>query len=219
MLELNKKQKIVFEALKKFYLEVGKMPSIREMQSAVKFFGLELKSPRSILLYLNELEKKGLIRRNPETKVVEILDRMKMQFLEIPIYGSANCGVASIVAEQYQQGTLRVSRSILGKRKMDDIFAIQASGESMNKCKINGNTIEDGSFVIVDGGYTPSFSDKNIPVLAIIDGLATIKLLRYTDKNRIGLFPYSTEEKFSPIYLTEEDSLVINGRVIDVLKL
>src|SRR4030042_4724591 len=89
MQELNKKQDIVFKALKSFYDKYGEMPSIRELQEAVKSFGLVLKSPRSILMYLDNLEEKGLVRRNPETRAVEILNSSKMIFADVPIYGSA----------------------------------------------------------------------------------------------------------------------------------
>lgn len=217
MIELKKKQQIVFEALKKFHLEFGEMPSIRELQKAIEFFGLKLKSSRSIFIYLNNLEEAGLIRRNPETKVVEILDKTKMMFIDVPIYGSANCGIASIIAEQYRQGTLKVSKNIIGRKNGNEIFAIQASCKSMNKYKLNGNAIKDGSFVLVDGSYKPILGEKDVPVLAVIDGLATIKLLRYMDEGRIGLFPCSTEKEFSPIFLTSSDDLVINGKVIEVL--
>lgn len=217
MQELNKKQDIVFNALKKFYFKYGEMPSIRELQETVKDFGLVLKSSRSIFMYLDTLEGKGLIRRNPKTKVIEILDSSKTIFSDVPIYGSANCGVASIFAEQYRQGTLKVSKGLLGS-STKDIFAVQASGDSMNDYKLKGKSIEDEDYVLIDSKYKPSLGDNNVPVLAVIDGLATIKLLRYLDDNKIGLFPQSKNKKFLPIYLTPDDDLIINGKVIDVLK-
>lgn len=217
-IELNKKQDVMLKALKKFYAACGRMPSIRELREAIKEFGLVLKSSRSIFMYLDELEDKKFIRRNPKTKIIEILDSAKMSFVEIPIYGNANCGVASIIADQYLQGTLRVSKSLLKKKNAEEIFAIQASGNSMNNYKIHGNVIKDGDFVLVDGGYRPTPADKDVPVLAVVDGLATIKLLKYLGEGRIGLFPSSTEKEFSPIYLTVDDDLIINGKVVDVLK-
>lgn len=216
MQQINKKEKTVFEALDKFYAKYKKMPSIRELQKAVNNLGLLLKSSRSILVYLNKLEEKGLIRRNTETRVIEIINSSKTRFVEIPIYGGANCGVASIFAEQYFQGTLKISKRLLGDNTKD-VFAIQASGNSMNDYKVSGKKIEDGDYVLVDSKYEPSVGDKNVPVLAVIDGVATIKILRYLD-NTIGLFPQSKEKKFLPIYLTLEDDFVINGKVIDVLK-
>lgn len=215
--ELNKSQDAVFKALKKFYRTFGGMPTVRELRMATEEFGVNLKSTRSIIMCLNALEEKKLVRRNLETKKLEILDESVMLFTDVPIYGGANCGVASIFAEQYQQGILKVSKKILGKN-IDNIFAIQASGESMNGYQLKEKSIEDGDYVLVDSKYKPSRGDNNVPVLAVIDGLATIKLLRYLGKNRIGLFPQSKNKDFSPIYLTPDDNLIINGKVIEVLK-
>jgi SOS-response transcriptional repressor LexA len=218
MKNLTKKHEIVLSYLKSFFRENGAMPSIRELRDELRSSGYDMNSPRTVHKYLNDLKDAGVVRRNSHTKVLELLDQGKMLFVDIPVYGSANCGIASIVAEQYRQGTLKVSKSIVGQKNIKNLFAIQASGESMNNYKVRENNIEDGSFVLVDGGYKPSINDNNIPVLAVIDGLATIKLLRYVEQDRIGLFPCSTEEEFLPIYLTEEDDLIVNGKVIDVLK-
>jgi SOS-response transcriptional repressor LexA len=215
--ELNKNEDAIFKALKKFYKTFGDMPTVRELQSATEEFGVKLKSPRSIIMYLDDLEEKNLVRRNPDTKKLEILDDSKMIFSDVPIYGSANCGVASIFAEQYQQGTLKVSKGLLGNNPKG-VFAVQASGDSMNDYKLKRKNIEDGDYVLVDSKYKPSLGDNNVPVLAVIDGLATIKLLRYSEEGKIGLFPQSKSKEFLPIYLTPNDDLIINGKIIDVLK-
>ncbi len=56
-------------------------------------------------------------------------------------------------------------------------------------------------------------------VLVVIDGLATVKTYRTLDGKNIVLMPESTDPKHKPIFLTDEDNFVINGKVIDVLKL
>jgi SOS-response transcriptional repressor LexA len=217
MKKINKKELVVFEALKNFYTTFREMPSIRELQASTKELGLDLKSSRSIAIYLDRLEESGFVRRNPETKIIEIINHSKKTFIDVPIYGSANCGVASIFADEYFQGTLKISKNILGCNT-ENIFAVQASGESMNDYQLKGKSIDDKDYVLVDSKYKPSPGDNNIPVLAVIDGLATIKLLRYLENNKIGLFPQSKNKKFLPIYLTPDDDLIINGKVIDVLK-
>jgi SOS-response transcriptional repressor LexA len=217
MKKINKKELIVFKALKRFYATFKEMPSIRELQISTKELGLDLKSSRSIAIYLNRLEDAGLVRRNPETKIIEIINHSRKTFVDVPIYGSANCGVANIFADEYFQGTLKVSRNLLGY-STENIFAIQASGDSMNDYQLNGKNIENGDYVIVDSDYKPALGDVKIPVLAIIDGLATIKLLRYSEENKIVLLPQSKNKGFVPIYLSPEDDLIINGKVINVLK-
>jgi SOS-response transcriptional repressor LexA len=214
--KLNKKEDAVFKALKKFYNTYGKMPTVRELMLGVREFGINFKSSRSIAVYLEKLEVKKLVRRNVDTKKLEILDGFKKAFVDIPIYGGANCGVASIFADEYLQGTLKVAKSIL-KGKIDDIFAVQVSGDSMNRYELNGKNIEENDYVLVDSSYKPSKEDKDVPVLAVIDGLATVKALWYLS-DKIGLFPKSSKKEFRPIYLTAQDEFIINGKVIEILK-
>jgi len=96
------------------------------------------------------------------------------------------------------------------------VFAVQISGTSMNKAKINNKTINDGDFVLVEKRETYDYNDK---VLVIIDGLATVKIYRKFDEDNIVLAPDSTDKKHKPIFLTVEDNFVIDGKVIDVLKM
>jgi len=213
---LNKKEDAVFKALNRFYRTYGKMPTIRELMLGVREFGVDFKSSRSIAVYLEKLENKKLIRRNKSTKKLEILDGFKKAFVDIPIYGGANCGVASIFADEYLQGTLKISKSII-RGKIENIFAVQVSGDSMNRYEINGKNIEEDDYVLVDSSYQPDKKDKDVPVLAVIDGLATVKALWYLG-DKIGLFSKSSKKEFKPIYLTSQDQFIINGKVVEVLK-
>lgn len=219
MVKLSQKESDILQAIKNHMKRSDKPPTIAELLEQLKRDGVtDIRSSRTVHTYLQDLQYKGFVRRDSDTRELKIIKQASKKFIDIPIYGTANCGVASVVAEEYRQGTMKVSKKIIGEKNIENLFAIQASGESMNDYVLRGKKIEDGNFVLVDGGYKPSVDDENIPVLAVIDGLATIKLLRYVEDDRIGLFPCSTEEEFSPIYLTEEDNLIINGRVIDILK-
>lgn len=82
---------------------------------------------------------------------------------------------------------------------------------------VEGKTIEDSDFVLVNGDVKDyKTGDK---VLVVIDGLATVKTFRTIDGKNIVLLPESTDPKHKAIFLTEEDNFVLNGKVIDVLKL
>lgn len=215
---LPKKQKAVLEAIKDYVNTKGKMPSIREIQRHISKFNVILKSPRSIVLYLEELERKGYLRRSSAYRGIELLDASKNMFFDIPIYGAANCGTATLLADQYFQGTIKVSKKILKREKADGIFAIQASGNSMDLANINGKYIEDGDFVLIDSTHSHYRGDGRERVLAIVDGLATIKKYKLVSEDRIVLLPESTDKTHKPIYLTAEDEFIINGLVVDVLK-
>ena len=210
---LTPKQKIVLQAIKSYYSEHGIMPTIREIKDEAGNLGLKLKSIRSFFNYLNELESKGYIQRTSEDRGIKLKGITKDLFVDVPILGMANAGTALAYADQYIEGYLKVSKSIVRDK---NVFAVQISGTSMNKAKINNKTINDGDFVLVEKRETYDYNDK---VLVIIDGLATVKIYRKFDEDNIVLAPDSTDKKHKPIFLTSEDNFVIDGKVIEVLKI
>lgn len=212
---LTPKQKIVLQAIRQFFSEKGKMPTVRELQQESGRQGLRLKSLRSFFVYLNELEDKGYIERTHEDRGIKLKELTGNMFANIPILGTANAGMALSFADEYVEGYLKVSRKIVKSSK--NVFAVQISGTSMNKAVVEGKTIDDGDFVLVNGDVKDyKTGDK---VLVVIDGLATVKTFRTVDGKNIVLLPESTDSKHKAIFLTEEDNFVLNGKVIDVLKL
>lgn len=212
---LTPKQRIVLRAVKQFFSENGKMPTVRELQKESGRLGLQLKSLRSFFVYLNELEDKGYIERTHEDRGIKLKELTQNMFVNIPILGTANAGTALSFADEYVEGYLKVSRKIVKSSK--NVFAVQISGTSMNKAIVEGKTIEDGDFVLVNGDVKEyKTGDK---ALVVIDGLATVKTFRTVDGKNIVLLPESTDPKHKAIFLTEEDNFVLNGKVIDVLKL
>ena len=210
---LTPKQKIVLQAIKSYYSEHGMMPTIREIKDEAGNLGLKLKSIRSFFNYLNELEEKGYIQRTSEDRGIKLKGITQDTFVDIPILGMANAGTALAYADQYIEGYLKVSKSIVRDK---NVFAVQISGTSMNKAKVNNKTINDGDFVLVEKRETYDYNDK---VLVIIDGLATVKIYRKFDDDNIVLAPDSTDKKHKPIFLTSEDNFVIDGKVIDVINI
>lgn len=210
---LTPKQKIVLQAIKSYYSEHGMMPTIREIKDEAGNLGLKLKSIRSFFNYLNELEEKGYIQRTSEDRGIKLKGITQDTFVDIPILGMANAGTALTYADQYIEGYLKVSKSIVRDK---NVFAVQISGTSMNKAKVNNKTIDDGDFVLVEKRETYDYNDK---VLVIIDGLATVKIYRKFDDDNIVLAPDSTDKKHKPIFLTSEDNFVIDGKVVEVLKI
>jgi len=175
--------------------------------------------PQKIKHHLLQLEKKGLLNINRANRIIiktgpGLIQNSKL--FSVPILGSADCGPATIYAEQNIEGYLRVSGKILSRKK--DIFAIQATGYSMNKANINGECIEDGDYVIVDPKYR---SIKNGDyVLSIIDGVANIKkFFKDTANKRIILLSESSMN-YSPIFIhfDDIDRYLVNGKIIQVIK-
>lgn len=176
--------------------------------------------PQIVKYHLQQLEKAGLIQMNLEQGVLKIVKKgynhvSKSPLFSIPIVGAANCGPATICAEQKVERYLKISSSLLPRNK-NRLFAIVANGDSMNQANINNKSIESGDYVLVDS-ESKNYNNDDI-VLAIIDGLATIKQYnRDTINNRIVLRALSNR-KYMPIYISEDDEFIINGKVVDVIK-
>lgn len=211
---LTQKQKIVLQAIKTYFMENGIMPTVREIRDESGKLGLKLKSLRSFFLYLNALEEKGYIERTSEDRGILLTGVNADTFMNVPVFGMANAGAATMFADQYVEGYLRVSRRLVKDR---NVFAVQVSGTSMNKAKVNGKYIQNGDFILVDA-ETKEYRNGD-RVLVVIDGLATVKTYRTVDGKTIALIPESTDTIHKPIFLTPEDNFVVNGIVIDVLKM
>ena len=209
---LTPKQKIVLQAIKKFFSENGRMPTIRELKQENAKLGLRFKSLRSVFLYLNALEEKGFIKRTSRNKGIELKDPAKKSFVNVPVLGMANAGTPTFFAKQNIEGYLKVSKALLKNR---EVFAVRVLGDSMNLAEINGKKIEENDLILVDN-QIKNFKNGD-KVLTIVDGLATVKIFKKISRKMIGLFPESTNKKHQPIYLTPADDFIINGKVIDVL--
>ena len=188
--------------------------------------GLPHESPQKIKHHLVQLQKKGFLTIDRAKGVMEKADSKpawatglldaKSRLFSIPIIGTANCGPATIFAEQNFQGFLRISSKLVGRSKPVGLYAIKASGSSMNRAKVNGKRIEDGDYMLVNSGDTDVKTGD--VVLAIIDNNATVK--RYIDDRVNSQIVLAAESSFDyqPIYLHEDDDFTISAKVIGVIK-
>lgn len=174
------------------------------------------KFPQKVKHHLDQLEKKGFIKIDRRQKKITLNDHSSSStpLLSIPIVGAANCGPATIFANENIEGYLKISKSIL--KRVKSIFAIKAQGLSMNRASIDGKTIEDGDYLIIDSSDTHAHNGDI--VLSVIDDMANIKKYVWDeDNNQIVLISESTKD-IPPIYIHENDSFMINGKVIQVIK-
>lgn len=198
--------------------DLGKM-SLRQI---AKLIGVENK-PQIVKHHLLQLEKAGLLQIDLKSKLIKPIRRgfrttspFNNIFYSLPIVGAANCGPATLFADERVEGYLKVSAKMLPHRKQA-LYVLVADGNSMNKAIVrDGLTIENGDYVVVDSLYkSPKNNDI---VVAIIDGMATIKRYKEDKENdRILLEAESTEE-FHPIFIHEGDDFVISGKVVDIIK-
>ncbi len=182
------------------------------------------RSAQKIKHHLQQLEKKGLLRIDRVRGTIEkpkdgwidgFLEHGK-RLLQIPIVGVANCGPAEVLAEENVAGYLRVSNSLVHRASNKGLFAVRADGFSMNQAKVHGETIDNGDYLIVDGGdCVPAEGDV---ILSVIDGAANVKRFhKDAAHNQVVLTSDSTED-FAPIYVGADDDFFVNGKVIEVIK-
>lgn len=196
---------------------VAKM-TLREVAEVI---GLPDEAPQKIKHHLAQLEKKGFLlidKARGESRVIRFRDeeRKSSSILSIPIIGSANCGPATVFAEENFHGFLHVSSRLIERTQAFGLFAIKADGSSMNRASVRGKKIEDGDYVIIDS--EDRVAGNNDLVLAIIDGKATVK--RFIDDRRNGQVVLKADSSYdyAPVFLHPDDDFSINGKVIGVIK-
>ncbi len=176
--------------------------------------------PQTIKYHISQLKKKGLLDENlkPIHSNLDFLKEGRNKLVSIPIIGAANCGEASLIAEENIEGFLKVSPRIADNR--DCLFVLRADGDSMNNADVYGKKIEDGDYVLIDGRSKDFQSGEY--VVSIIDGMANIKkFIKDKDNRQIILISESKDKgKYPPIYIHEDDfsTYRIAGKVVQVLK-
>jgi repressor LexA len=177
--------------------------------------------PQTAKYHLQQLEKAGFIQMNLEAGVIKLVKKGYAKASASPIYslpvvGSANCGPATIFAQQNIEQYLKVSSSMLPYNKKG-LYALIASGNSMNLAEVEpGKTIEGGDFVLVDSEYL-NYKKGDI-VVAVIDGMATIKRYREDKLNERIVLEADSTEKYLPIFIHEGDDFLLSGKVVGIIK-
>ncbi|PIS39899.1 MAG: hypothetical protein COT32_02645 [Candidatus Nealsonbacteria bacterium CG08_land_8_20_14_0_20_36_22] len=173
------------------------------------------KSAQKIKHHLTQLSKKGFIAYNPVKREVKKAQQISKEgFVSLPIVGTANCGPATIFAEENITGYLKVSKKLAPRG--GKLFVLRAEGNSMNRANINRKNIEDGDFVIVDAEQkSPELGQY---VVSIIDEMANIKKFIPDLQNKRVILKSESTKEYLPIFIHENDNYHVSGRVIDVIK-
>jgi len=216
---LTKKQKNVFVYIKKYTEKNKYAPSLEEIRKHFK-----LASVSTAYHYVVKLQKKGYLKREANQprsisiqpdEVIKTVLPIEIKYFSVPLLGAANAGEATLYADENIEGHLRVSRDVLNRR--DGVFALRVEGDSMNEAKINGKNMLNGDFVLIDSEYqSPKDGDY---ILSIIDGCANLKKFKIDKKTgQAMLISKSSNPNHKPIFLSSEDSFIVNGRIIEVIK-
>lgn len=198
-------------------LELASRKNIRQLR--LREIGEEIGiNNRGLVKYhLDRLLNKGLLKNKKNDKLIQTLKRKikksNKALINIPILGSANCGVAALVADEMFEGYLKVAPNLLHIKDYDNLFVIKAEGDSLNKANIDGESVGSGDYLIVDTNLNPRNGNY---VLSVIDGCANVKKFK-NETDRIVLESVSTED-IPPIFIDKGSDYLINGVVIKVIK-
>lgn len=173
------------------------------------------KSAQKIKHHLTQLSKKGFIVYNSTKREIKKAQRISKEgFVSLPIVGAANCGPATIFADENITGYLKVSKKLIPRS--GKLFILRAEGDSMNQANINKKNIEDGDFVVVDAEQQSPEPGQYI--VSIIDEVANIKKFVPDPQNKRIVLKSESTKDYLPIFIHENDNYKVSGRVIDVIK-
>ncbi|CDB75427.1 transcriptional repressor LexA [Clostridium sp. CAG:265] len=198
MSELKDKQLLIYEFLKDFTSQKGYPPTVREICKAVG-----LKSTSSVHGHLKQLEKEGLIKRDPtKPRALEIVDSVvKKEMINVPIIGRVTAGLP-ILANENIEDSFPLPLDYV--KHNNDLFMLKISGSSMIKAGIL-----DGDFAIIERTQTASNGDK---IVALIENEATLKTF-YRENDHIRLQPENDD--MEPIIV---DNCSILGKLIGIYR-
>jgi repressor LexA len=204
---LTERQRRILEVIRDSVEERGYPPSVREIGEAVG-----LTSPSSVAYQLSTLQKKGLLRRDPNRpRAVDVRSpgeaaaepeesQRRPKPAYVPLVGRIAAG-GPILAEEAIEDVFPLPREIVGE---GNLFLLRVVGDSMVDAAIC-----DGDWVVV---RQQPVADNGDVVAAMIEGEATVKTFRRRD-GHVWLLPHNPA--YAPI---SGDEATILGRVVTVLR-
>ena len=198
-MDLTKRQKEIFDYIRRYAAKTGYPPTVREIGKAVG-----LHSSSTVHAHLANLEKAGLLRRDPsKPRAIEILfDKAKKAIRPagLPLVGQVAAG-QPVLAEENIEEYVEVPQMIGTE---DGDYVLRIEGESMKNAGILA-----GDFVTV---RPADDADDGEIVVALLGEEATVKRI-YREKDHIRLQPEN--EAMEPIRTSDARVL---GKVTGVIR-
>ena len=177
---LTKRQKLVFEFIRKKITQRGYGPTVREIGDHFK-----INSPNGVMCHLKALEKKGLItREEKKSRSIQLASAVVEEEKGLPLVGRIAAGTMHEAFEQQER--IDFGEIFSGGNQ----FVLEVSGDSMIEAQI-----ADGDYVICKKQSTAHTGQ--IVVAQTEENEATLKYW-FPEKNRIRLQPANSS--MSPIY-------------------
>jgi repressor LexA len=202
MVDLTKRQQEIFEFIKRYSSRHGYPPTVRDIGKAVG-----LASSSTVHAHLANLEKVGLLRRDPtKPRAIELLDRAVGGVRSIvkpsglPLVGQVAAG-QPILAEENIEDYVQTPSAIGGE---EGEYLLRVRGESMKDAGIL-----EGDLVVVRPQETAR--DGEI-IVALVGEEATVKRF-FKESDHIRLQPENTA--MEPIRTREARIL---GKVVGLMR-
>lgn len=202
MVDLTKRQQEIFEFIKRYSARYGYPPTVRDIGKAVG-----LASSSTVHAHLANLEKVGLLRRDPtKPRAIELLDRAVggvrsiVKPIGLPLVGQVAAG-QPILAEENVEEYVQTPAVIGGE---DGEYLLRVRGESMKDIGII-----EGDLVVVRPQEVANDGDI---VVALVGEEATVKRF-FQESDHIRLQPEN--DAMEPIRTKE---VRILGRVIGLMR-
>ena len=205
MKTLSSKQQHIIDFIRRFLLDRGYPPSIRDIVS-----GCNISSTSVVDYNLDVLEREGYIRRHPEvSRGIELLAWAR---LRVPIIGQIAAGAPIPVptADTWDVAAssemLEVPQDLTQGR--EGVYALKVRGLSMVDALIG-----DGDIALMQ--YVNAVENGEMAAIWLkAEKEATLKKF-YAESGRIRLQPANSQ--MQPIYV-EPDNIEIQGKVIAVIR-
>lgn len=197
MSTLTKRQKQIYDYVKKYIHKHGISPTLEEIKKH-----LRLKALSTISEHIEELIEKGFILKTGyEARSIELIDNKKKDLVQVPLLGAIAAGRPIEAIESYGETIT------LAKNEIDRFgrhYALRVQGDSMiDEGIFNGDVVVIREQQTAENGQT---------VVAIIDdNEATLKKI-YREKNRFRLQP--ANQTILPIFRKEVEIRGIVEKII-----
>ena len=194
---LTPRQQQVLEFIRVSLRDNGYPPTVREICAA-----LHLSSPSTVHAHLANLERLGLIKRDPtKPRALDVVQDLRPR-RPLPLVGRVAAG-RPILAEENIEELIDVPAFL---RRDDDDFVLRVQGDSMADAGIF-----NGDFIVV---HAQDQVQNGEIVVALVGDEATTKRF-YSEGRTVRLQPEN--ELYEPI-IVNADEVELVGRVVGVLR-
>ncbi|HNS07535.1 MAG TPA: transcriptional repressor LexA [Anaerolineaceae bacterium] len=227
---LSERHRKIMEFLTRFQDSHGYSPSIRQIGDSIN-----VKSTSLVDYYLNQLQNLGYIEREDRiSRSIRVLQPIQPGVSLPARVGEAFRGAASALASMVSipiagrivasepipmpvsdlnyydaESSVDIARSLLPAKDVNDLFALEVSGDSMIDAMIN-----DGDIVVMK--KASSANNGEMVAIWLDDNNETTLKYFYKEADRIRLQP--ANPNMEPIFVKNPKSLRIMGKVVMVIR-